>query len=210
MKRNNVDKRKGAGNKKYCVIVDGETEIWYFQMMKQHETLHKVDVTPELPKKKKLREQYHIVIAKSNDYDHVYWMLDFDVILKESKETPKGQTNKIVELEGYCKQLKEYDNITVLINNPCLEYWYLLHLNSTSKFFDHYDNGLEKELQKNTLLKDYEKTEGFYKKKNNDIYKKLKPYQNTAKVNAEKLGNFDFENCHNAKAEIYKFFEIIT
>jgi hypothetical protein len=33
------EQRKGSGKKVYSIIVDGKTEVWYFQMMKRHEDL---------------------------------------------------------------------------------------------------------------------------------------------------------------------------
>jgi len=46
------------GKPKYVVIVDGETEFWYMQMLKRNEKLIKVDIKPEIPQKKKLADLY--------------------------------------------------------------------------------------------------------------------------------------------------------
>ena len=55
----------------YSIIVDGETEIWYFQLLKQHEHLS-VDIKPELPKKKSLFDQFNTVVDNARHYDKVF------------------------------------------------------------------------------------------------------------------------------------------
>ena len=69
--------RKGKGKKVYAIIVDGETEFWYFTLLKRHERegLPKIDIRPELPKKKKLKEQYEKVVEylEFDVYDKVFW-----------------------------------------------------------------------------------------------------------------------------------------
>jgi len=63
---------------KYAVVVDGETEFWYIQMLKRNEKLVSVDLKPEIPQRKKISEQYAKVLELSKDYDKVYWIIDFD------------------------------------------------------------------------------------------------------------------------------------
>jgi hypothetical protein len=64
-------------------------------------------------------------------------------------------------------------------------------------------------LFKGTILEDYEKSERYYKKRNNDIYLKLQDLKPFAIANAKKLGDFDFGNPETAKSEIYKIFDLI-
>ena len=205
--------RKGRGSRRtgkktYSIIVDGETEVWYFQMMKAHEELPKVDVKPELPNKKKLADQFESVKANcKSGYDKVIWLVDFDTIIKEEKEKRKEGKSIIQEFKNYYRQLQEYENVEVFINTPCLEFWHLLHFRQTGKYYSKCENA-EKDLRKNHL-NDYEKSEKYYKKKNNDIYLKLKPNQKTARNNAKLLGDFDFQELESAKAEIYKIFDLL-
>ncbi len=199
--------RKGRGRKVYSIIVDGETEKWYFDMMKKHEDLPRIDVKPELPKKKRLEDQYDAVVENAKNYDRVIWLVDFDNIIKESKETTKGQASKIEEFRKYCERLKAYENVSVLVNTPCMEFWYLLHFETTGKYYAKCESA-EKALKK-SHLKDYEKTQKYYKKRNKDIYEKLKPEQSEAIKNAKQLGDFNFKNPESAKAEIFKVFDII-
>lgn len=207
MARNNP-KRKGSGNKIYSILVDGECEIWYFQLMKQYETLP-IDIKPDLPAKKKLKDQYEEVLEYARHSDKVIWMLDFDTLIKEDRETKKGKKSKILEFKEYAEELKTIENVEVLVNTPCLEYWYLLHFKETAKYFPSCESVVN-ELKKHDCLKDYKKTEKYYKKKDNDIYKKIKEFQNDAIIRAKKLGAFDFVNAETAKAEIYKMFEIFA
>jgi hypothetical protein len=199
------NQRKGSGKKVYSIIVDGETEVWYFQMMKRHEDLPKIDVKPELPKRKKLKEQFEAVLENAKLYDKVFWIVDFDTIIKEDKEAKKGTESALQAFLKYLKTLSKYRNVAVYVNNPCLEFWYLLHFEATSRYFPQCET-VEKLLQKNHLT-DYEKSQKYYTKRDNDIYKKLKPLQQEAIKNAAKLGDFEFDNPQLAKAEMYQIFE---
>ena len=58
------------------------------------------------------------------------------------------------------------------------------------------------EKQVSQHLKGYEKTEKFFKKSNNDIYKQLKPYLKTAISHATALGNFDTQAYNRAMCEM--------
>jgi hypothetical protein len=91
----------------------------------------------------------------------------------------------------------------VVINNPCLEYWYLLHFKQTSKYYSKYSE-FENVLKKH--IKGYEKSERFYKKCNNDIYSKLKPNLKSAIKNS-KLKTFDFSNTKTGTSGMHKFFD---
>lgn len=191
--------------KKFSIIVDGETEVWYFQLMKQFETLA-IDIKPEIPRRKSLIEQFSTVSENAKHYDMVFWIVDIDTILKEHKETKKGQKTKIQEFKEYVEELKKLGNVWVLPVCPCFEFWILLHFEETTKFYATYDE-IEKRLK--NYLPDYEKTEKYYKRFNNDLYKILKPRQDFALANAKKLGDFDFENPYSAKCEIFKLFEFL-
>ena len=202
------NKQKRKSKKTFSIIVDGETEVWYFQMMKKHENLPRTDIKPELPKKKKLSEQFQSVIQNSCIYDNVIWILDFDTIIKESAETKKGEKPTIQLFKEYLDKLKSYSNIEVLVNTPCLEFWFLLHFKETSKYFSQCESS-EKELKKD-YLKKYEKTEKFFKKRDNDIYLMFKPNQKTAIKNSKKLGSFNINNPKKGISEMYRVLELLS
>lgn len=205
-RKSNHRKHKKA-RKTYSIIVDGQTEVWYLQMLKKNEDLPRIDIKPELPRKKKLSDQFKSVINNSKIYDKVIWLVDFDTILKETRERKAGSISALQELQGYKKVLKkDFPNAQILINTPCLEIWLLLHFEPTGKFYPDCE-GAEKRLKK-SHLEDYEKTEKYYKKRDNDFYQRLKENQSSAIKNAKALGKFDFNNPNKGVAEIYQLFEL--
>jgi len=198
--------RKGAGKEIYSIVVDGETEVWYFQLLKQYESLKNVDIKPDLPKKKKLSELYKLVVDHAAEFTKVIWVVDLDVVIKEDREKSGEGKSALQELKEYIDLLEQFDNVYVLINTPCLEYWYLLHLKQTSKYYSSCKDVCKQ--FKGTILEGYEKTEKYYKTKN--IYLMLKPYQSFAIENAKRLGGFDIENYSTGKAGIYKIVELLN
>ncbi len=190
---------------KFAFVVDGECEFWYLQMLKRNERQISVDLKPEIPQRKKLKELYKKVIELSKDYDKVFWIIDFDVIISETRQAKKGTETALQEFKKYYIDInKNFENIFIIINNPCLEYWILLHFQTTSKYFDNCESATN-ELKKH--LKNYEKTQSYYTKQDNDIYLKLKSKLIDAISNAKKLNELDFENPYTAISEMQIFFE---
>ncbi len=191
----------------YAIVVDGETEIWYFQMLKRNERQLKINIEPKLPQKKSVKEQYQFVKELSKqEYSRVFWIIDFDKIIKETRETPKGKKSSLQTLIEQRQKLlkKEYKNVTVIIINPCLEFWFLLHFEKTSKQFDACYKA-ETDLKK--YLKDYEKTQKYFTKPDNDIYLKLKPHLKTAITNSSSLGVFNIDAPSKALSEMFLLFQ---
>lgn len=191
----------------FAIVVDGETEYWYFQMLVRNEKDKlNVSIKPELPSKKSLYDQFQLVKKLAEDYTKTFWIIDLDVILRETREAKKGSKTKIQEFTEYVKYIhKKYEkSVAIIINNPCLEFWLLLHFEGTSKYFDTCE-GAEKHLKK--YLKDYEKTQKYYTKQNNDIYLRLKPSLAEALKNAKALKLFDAENPNVGISEMQLFFE---
>jgi len=191
---------------KFAFVVDGECEFWYINMLKRNERSINVDLKPEIPQRKKLADQFDKVVELSKDYDKVFWIIDFDVINSETRKAKKGSRTVLQEFKDYYEEIKrEHKDIIVIINNPCLEYWILLHFETTSRYFDTCEGATTK-LKK--YLVDYEKTQSFYTKQDHDIYLRLKPQLNKALSNAKRLGEFDFETPHSGMTQMQLFFEI--
>lgn len=92
-----------------------------------------------------------------------------------------------------------------IANTPCLEYWILLHVVQTTKYYDSCDKVIL-EIKKHELLTEYSKTKKYYQQAN-DIYKRLKPYLTTAKANAAKTGSFNPDVLEKGLSEMQKIFE---
>ncbi len=188
----------------FAIVVDGKTEVWYFQMLKRNETALQVNIEPKIPLKKKLSEQYDKVIELAEDYTKVFWVIDLDVVIAESKAGQKGKPNQIQHLKAYLEELANYENVITILNNPCLEYWFILHFNQTTKYLPQCKNA-EAELKKH--LKDYQKTQIYFTKQGNDIYLKLKPKLSTALKNAQKNQRENLDEIERAICEMNLFFE---
>ena len=70
---------------KVTILVDGETEFWYLQMIKRNNRKINIDIKPEIPQKKKIEDQYKRAIELSKIYDKVIWIVDLDVVIDEGK-----------------------------------------------------------------------------------------------------------------------------
>lgn len=190
----------------FAFVVEGACESWYISMLKRNEKSIHVDLKPEIPQKKKLSDQYEKVMELSAIYDKVFWIIDFDVIDSESRTAKGDRKSPLQELKQYVNAIEKEkaNNVIVVVNNPCLEYWFLLHYEFTSKYFNTCGDA-EKVLRKH--LPEYEKTQRYYTQQGNDIYLKLKPCLATAHANVKKLKAFDFKNPHSGSCGMHLFFE---
>lgn len=193
-------------NPSFALVVDGETEVWYFQMLKRNERDIRVSIKPEIPNKKSVEEQYNLVCDLSNkEFTKVFWIIDLDTVIKEENESPKVKKSPLKIFDEYKIDLSQnYPNVVVIVNNPCIEFWFLLHFEKTSKYFNTC-SGAETKLKKH--LKNYEKTKKFFTKQNDDIYLKLKPNLKTGIANSIALGDFDNENPKQAMCEMELLFK---
>jgi len=189
----------------YSFVIEGKCELWYLQLLKQHENLN-INFEPKLPKKKTLIEQFNLIKTLVPESEKVFWVIDFDAIMKETREAKRGEKTPLQKLKELCLRCKSNKKIIMIINNPCLEYWFLLHFERTSTSYDSYEQ-LKKPLQKH--LRDYEKTEKYYKKSPLNIYQQLKPNLSIARTNAESLGEFSLDHVQAGIAEMYKIFKFL-
>lgn len=189
-----------------AAVVGGETEAWYLNMLKRNEKDIRITIKPEIHSKKSLKDQYEKVVLDlvNKEFTKVFWIVDLDSIIKETREAPRGAPKPMEVFKNYRQTLIEkYRNVTVIVNNPCLEFWFLLHFEKTNK---HFNNCSKVEAQLKKHIKNYEKTKRYFTKKNDDIYLKLKPGFFTALENAAALGNFDERNPNKAICEMKEFF----
>jgi len=191
-----------TGKKTFAIVGDGDCEKWYFQLLKENEKLT-INILPQLLKKASLRKQYEYVKDLAGTYDRVFWIVDYDVIERESKECKKGEERRSEEFARYYTELSKLENVEILVVNTCFEYWIYLHFKYSKKTYKDCDE-TGKDLKKE--FPTYEKTEKFYKKNNADIYNSLKPKLPIAIKNAKKLGTFDISNPNNPVCEIHRLF----
>lgn len=198
------ERKQRKGKESIAIIVDGKDEKWYVNKVKVHypcNALRIAKVKPELPERKKVQELFDFAKGKlDEEYTFVLLIFDMDEPLKDPSEFAKfkelyskyllASKDKLVGRQkstyGWMSQ------ILVIINNPCLEYWYLLHYRKTTKHFSDYD-GLKNELRKIPELFQYDKCEAYY---NNhpDIYERLE--KNNGLENARKNAiPFDPNTC---------------
>lgn len=194
-----------AARPTFAVVVDGETEVWYLQMLKRNEREISVNVEPKIPQRKKLKDQYDSVLSLSADYTKVFWIVDLDVIISETRQTKAGVLNPIQELINYKREInRKYDNVVLIVNNPCLEFWLLLHFEKTNKLFNTCE---EAQTQLKMHLKNYEKSQKYFTKQDNDIYLQLKSNVQNALSHAKATGEFDENDPFKAVSEMHLFFE---
>lgn len=199
--KNNISSK---GKNAVSIIADGETEKWYFQLLNQEEDL-RLPITYKLPKGN-LQEVYEVVKEQcSLPFTKVIWIIDFDVIVREERERAKSTPSPVALFRDILNEVnsqpKKNPNLHVYINNPCLEFFYLLHFKETSRYYSMYEPNLRKDLQ--SVLPNYEKSEKYYKSGTN-IYVRLKPNQGEALERASKLPDFDIDNCQRAQAGLYE------
>ncbi len=95
-------------NPAYAVVVDGKTEVWYLQMLKRNERNIRVTIKPEIPNRKSIKEQYDLVCKLlAQEYTKVFWILDFDTVIKEERESPKGKESPIGIFNQYKEKLSK-------------------------------------------------------------------------------------------------------
>ena len=195
--------KKRSAKTAVAIIVDGKDEKWYINKVKSHypcKAIKSIKIKPELPERKKVQELFNLAKSKlSDEYTFVVLIFDLDEPLKDIKEYAKFK-------ELYNKYLLARDNrligrqkanygwmskMLVVINNPCLEYWYLLHYCKTTKFFADYQSLLSM-LKRIPELSEYDKCENYYNG-HPDIYERLEKSIDRARSNAIP---FDIRNCN--------------
>ncbi len=198
-------KIKLKGQNTYAFVVDGDTEVWYLQMLKRNERALSVNIEPKLPTKKSISEQFEMVKSLAEDYTKVFWIVDYDVIIKETREAKKGVETAEQLFIRLRDAANKIENVVVIVNNPCLEFWFLLHFERISKLFTACSSS-EKQLKK--YLTDYEKTKQYFTKQGSDIYLKLKGHISQAIDNSSKLNSFDKYRTSQAFCEMNLFFNL--
>jgi len=128
-------------NPSYIIIVDGQSEILYLNLIKTAN----IKVLPEIPKKKSLADMYALFKSKIGHSDKIYWVVDLDVVIKE---------NNLHVLKDYLKNYKE----NIIINNPCLEYWFYLHYKKGGNFNNNCNDVIRALKKEDSFFQTYSKS----------------------------------------------------
>lgn len=189
-------------NNTIALIADGQTEQWYLECAKKHYregTLKGISIAPKLPQKKQIDDLVSLAKEKVTEgYKKVVLIVDFDEILANSNEFERFK-NLTTTTEPWMA------DVMVVVNNPCLEYWFLLHFTNTKKFFNGFRE-LEKDLQR--YLPDYSKKEGYYHSQSNDIYLKLGGDNGLATARSNSSTPFSIQTCKTVGcSEMGKIFD---
>jgi len=181
--------RKSKGEKPkdaYLVVVEGQTERIYIEKLKEQErSLLKgsaITIEPKIESKGSIQRRKEQILKdrKEKHYAKIYWILDGDELSRSDKV--KGQFKRILN------ELNRYKDIIVLVNMPCIEYWFLLHLKSTTALYNQCKQ-VEEELKRTgkkreqKFLSNYDKKQRILEK----VYEELKPFQKDAIERAEAL-----------------------
>lgn len=196
-----------------AVIVDGQTEQWYLQSVKMHyrpEALRSIRIEPKLPHHKQIGDLFEMArLTAEEGVAHVILIIDLDEILANQEE--------FVRFKAFMKKYQSTDDVnswmhkvTVVINNPCLEYWYLLHFNKTTKFYSTFRD-LNPDMQR--CLPGYCKKEDYYHNKSGNIFISLGGTVGLAKARLNAGSLFNLENCKEVgcseMGKIFDFFDTI-
>jgi len=219
-RKNKRGSQKPQIRRSFVVIGDGETEYWYIQKLIAYEkdNLDHLSLKPELPREKGFEKSYEDIKNLEKGYDKIFWIVDFDTIIGETKEAKKGNPRKLDIFRKYFKDLSDNEKIIIIINNPCLEYWFLQHFGKFTRYFKGYNGELKREIKKH--IQNYDKKEKFYNSSNGGkgIYSFLKPKLGKAILNSRDISNpkkttkldfnkTDINSYEIGTTEMYKLFD---
>ena len=140
----------------------------------------------------------------ARDYTKVFWLVDYDVIRKETREAKPGIETSEQQFIRLRKNAQRIGNVIVIVNDPCLEFWFLLHFVETTRFYGQCSQ-VESDLTRH--MEGYEKTKQYFTKQGQDIYLRLKPYLSEAIDRSKALAPFDPHDTERAVCEMEKLFE---
>lgn len=207
-----------SAEKSIAVIIDGKDEKWYLETVKEHypnADMKKATIKPDLPQKKSVEALFALAQQKlAMESTQVILILDMDCIIKNSQEFEHFK----VYYEKYLKSTQgtltprekaKYgwmNNLVIIVNTPCLEFWYLLHFSKTHKFFPDF-SAMEATLRKQPGLEEYDKSEDYYKKSPN-IYDRLGGEEGIRMARNNAMPFSSAEAKSTGISEMNKFFEI--
>lgn len=175
-----------SAEKSIAVIIDGKDEKWYLETVKEHypnADMKKSTIKPDLPQKKSVEALFALAQQKL-----------------AMKSTQGTLTPREKAKYGWM------NNLVIIVNTPCLEFWYMLHFSKTHKFFPDF-SAMEATLRKQPGLEEYDKSEDYYKKSPN-IYDRLGGEEGIRMARNNAMPFSLAEAKSTGISEMNKFFEI--
>lgn len=219
-----TDKPRQKIRQVIALIVDGKDEQWYMEKVRQFYQdgrFKSLRIEPDLPQKKSIRELLEMAHTKVVDgASDVILCIDLDDLLKSEKKAELNYFRDIYSTylmirgrqEVSPRLKKKYgwlEQVLIVINNPCLEYWYLLHFSKTKKFYAAFEPELKKDLRKLPQMEHYEKSQEYYLN-SPDIYHRLGGDDGIAKA-VSNAHPFRMDSCENEgcseMGQIFAFLE---
>ena len=162
----------------FFVFCEGETEMAYVKFLR---SLYRVPIQV-IPKKGKSNISEEYIERSKNEYvrteqDKVFLMYDLDV-------------------DGVLAHLQNIPNAELLVSNPCIELWFLLHYQEQKT-----------EISSDKCIQKYQKVSKGYKKGvlSEEEKKVLAENRDLAVERAKKLADY-----HNPSTMVYKLLIMLT
>lgn len=186
--------------------------------------LRPVKITPALPQKKTIKELFQKAEETVKEgATAVILCIDMDEPLRKDKHNEFEKFKELYKLykalQGRTpaqpltpKQKKQYEwmkKVLVVVNNPCLEFWYLLHFCKTTKYYPAFEPELKQDLRKHPGMDDYNKSSVYYND-SPDIFHRLGSEEGLAKAR-DNAFPFDINKCREQGCSemnlIFDFFD---
>lgn len=185
-----------------AIVGDGYGEQIYFQQVKESMGTTHLLIRPELPNRSGRGGGFNRVfkkakVLKEEGCDHVFCLVDMDVVYRERNLSAYQTEKKRLEKQG----------VTIIESNPCFEVWFLLHFLRTSRLFDDCAD-VERILRQETDLTDYSKDQKYIVKLSQVLWLRLRehalPNAMWLENQQEKDKSANFPRC-----EVFRIFEVL-
>jgi hypothetical protein len=177
-----------------AAVGDGYTEGIYFTDFRDSERPDNLRVLPDFPGRiGSFAGVLDRAIELAENYDRAYALIDMDAIVAQRQHNNYQQHKARANRAG----------VIVLENNPCFEFWLLLHFQQTGRLFQNCDQVIT-ELRR--YIPGYDKNLKFLEAAR--LFANLKDRLPQAMANAAALeADRDGHDLLYPRAEIYKFFQ---
>lgn len=151
------------------IIVDGDNEKWYISQARAYypnNGVRSIKIKPEMVQHKRCRDLFESAHQKLGEgASSVFLVLDLDTIRKDARDLIDFHNlySQYIKVKSGNKSRKNkwMEKLTIIVNNPCLEFWYLLHFKPTTKFYDDFC-AIREDIRKINALSNYDKSQEYY------------------------------------------------